>query len=137
VGESSEHFKLVRAIRAYIAQAFTSHRGLAYFVDSVESTRESKPPRILGHVPDVYVVDVPTTFTIIGEAKTIRDIQTERSREQIAAFLEFLALRPNSTFILAVPLPATIIARTIINSSLVRACPSPIRVIVLDDSRVY
>ena len=62
-----------------------------------------QPPMIGGFKPDVFAQDVPATFRVIGEAKTANDFQEERSTRQISAFLDHLALYPNSCFYLAVP----------------------------------
>ena len=56
--------------------------------DAVCPVRGERPPRIEGYVPDVFVTDVPTTTTLIGEAKTQQDIETDHSRRQIFAFSE-------------------------------------------------
>ncbi|MGA8610697.1 MAG: hypothetical protein WB760_03065 [Xanthobacteraceae bacterium] len=63
----------------------------------------NQPPMIGGHKPDVFAQDVPETFRVIGEAKTPNDFKDDRSMRQIAAFLDHLALYPNTSFYLAVP----------------------------------
>ena len=42
-------------------------------------------------------------MTVIGEAKTARDLETNHSHKQIMSFLEYLVHTPNGLFILAVP----------------------------------
>ena len=68
-----------------------------------------------GYVPDVFVTDVPITTTLIGEAKTRRDLETDRSRRQITAFLSYLANTPQGIFVLSVPMLAGTTARHILS----------------------
>ena len=62
-----------------------------------------RPATIGGYIPDVFASDVPATFQVVGEAKTSADLETKRSRRQIIAFLDHLALYERSSFYLAVP----------------------------------
>jgi hypothetical protein len=127
----------VDAIRKRVEAECATINAVAIFVDSIQASKDSRPPRIQGFVPDIYVVDVPTTFTIIGEAKTGSDLQSERSRKQIAAFLEFVAYRANGMFILAVPLPFGATARAMVDAMLNVLAQQPKSVIVLSESVVY
>jgi hypothetical protein len=132
VSESTQHLRLVRSILAYLEREFADLAGFAIFDDTAEPSRAEKPPRINGYVPDVYVVDVPTYTTIIGEAKTRRDLERERSREQIAAFLEYLSHRPNGVFVLAVPLEAAATARGLVAAASGGQKAPMTRVVILD-----
>ena len=96
--------------------------------------RGERPPPIGGFVPDVYAIDVPTTVTIVGEAKTRRDLETAHSQAQIAAFLDFLSVTANGVFILSVPLTAGATARRIVQASHHRSRRGDTtQVIVLDE----
>ena len=86
MSESPQHLRLVRAILTYVGREFPDATALAVFDDTAVSASGERPPRINGYVPDVYAADVPPSMTIIGEAKTRRDLETARSREQIASF---------------------------------------------------
>ena len=83
-------------------------------------------------MPDVYATDVPTTRTLIGEAKTRRDLETDHSRQQIEAFLGHLAHTPNGIFVLSVPLAATATARRQVAELMQRVPPSETRTVILD-----
>lgn len=83
-------------------------------------------------MPDVYATDVPTTRTLIGEAKTRQDLETNHSRQQIEAFLGYLAFTPKGVFILSVPLAAAATARRQVAELARRVPPSETQVIVLD-----
>ena len=56
-----------------------------------------------GYKPDVFAHNLPSTFQVIGEAKTVNDFKDERTERQIKAFLDHLALYSNASFYLAVP----------------------------------
>jgi hypothetical protein len=132
--ESASHARLVQFILSHIDREFGSLSDIAVKEDNALSLRGERPPMIGGYVPDVYVTNVPTTFTIIGEAKTRKDLETEHSQAQVRAFLDFLAHTPGGVFILSVPLAAAATARRIINIAS-REVPSPTKTIVLDGMR--
>lgn len=66
--------------------------------------------------PDLYASDFPITYRIVGEAKTLADLQSDRSKKQIAAFLDHLALYPKSALYIAVPLVAAAAARHLLRT---------------------
>ena len=112
--ESATHASLVQALIVYAEREFGSFAQVAVQNDAVRPLRGERPPKIEGHVPDVFVTDVPTTMTLIGEAKTQRDIDTEHSRQQIFAFLSYLSKTPQGIFVLSVPFGAGAMARRVL-----------------------
>jgi hypothetical protein len=100
LAESSKHAALVQIIISYIGR---EHAQLGIVNDLSSPLRAEKPSRIDGFVPDVYAFDAPLTTVIIGEAKTQDDLETERSRKQMAGFLSYLGLQKTGIFIVAVP----------------------------------
>ena len=100
LAESSKHTALVEVILRYISR---EHAGLGIINDLSSPLYAEKPNRIGGYVPDVYAFDAPLTKIVIGEAKTQDDLETERSRKQLAAFLSYLGLQQTGIFVLAVP----------------------------------
>lgn len=101
-GESDIHKRLVHHLAQYVRERHDTDGNLALFFDG-NATGGERPRRIEGHLPDLSAFDVPKTFTIIGEAKTTRDIETVRSQRQIRTFMDHLALQKRSFFYLAVP----------------------------------
>ena len=101
--ESTRHARLVKAIIFHLEKRIGTLTEIMIRDDSVRPLRGERPPRLPRFMPDVYATDVPTTKTMIGEAKTARDLETDHSHKQIASFLEHLSHTPNSLFILAVP----------------------------------
>ncbi len=116
MAESLQHLQLVRAILDYIGREHREIGYLAVLHDLPGVLRGDKPPRIAGFVPDVYAVNVPSTMTIIGEAKTQRDLETEHSRAQVRAFIEFLSSKDKGVLVIAVPWQAVPRARAIIGN---------------------
>lgn len=104
--ESQRHIQLVRLLTDYIACRHGRNPGLCVYSDRSESRRDEKPRSVEGFVPDVLAITVPSSFTIIGEAKTYTDLGTPHTRSQVRAFLRFLQYCANPQFILAVPPPA-------------------------------
>jgi len=87
-------------------------------------------------MPDVYATDVPTTMTLIGEAKTAADLDTRHSRAQIAAFLQYLAHTPGGLFILAVPVSVKPRARWVLRELCRPLGALTLQAEVIDDSAV-
>jgi hypothetical protein len=132
--ESATHADLVQAIVAYAARTLGPLSAIAVREDAVRPLRGERPPRIGGYTPDVHATDVPTTTTLIGEAKTKQDLETEHSRRQISAFLKYLAVTPHGIFVLAVPLAAGASARRLLAELQAPFSGSSTSIIVLDGS---
>lgn len=130
--ESATHADLVRSIVAFAAWELGPMTSIAVREDAVRPIRGEKPPRIGGYTPDVHAVDVPTTKTLVGEAKTQTDLERDHTRRQVAAFLEYLAETPNGIFVLAVPLAARATARRLIAELNAPFANEGTRLVVLD-----
>ena len=114
-GESAQHVYLVETLIETVERRHRPPRGLMIFADHHRFGAD-RPPTIGGFTPDVFASDVPSTFRVVGEAKTPSDLETERSRRQITAFLDHLTLYEGSTFYLAVPFFTAPRARFILKS---------------------
>lgn len=101
-GESLHHVRLVEILIRHVELHFRPVGGLLLLADH-HRFGGNRPGRIEGYTPDVVASDLPTTFEIVGEAKTPADMDTERSKRQLQAFLDYLCVRPGSVFLLAVP----------------------------------
>ena len=130
--ESAAHARLVRAILEHIDRHLASLTEISIREDSASALRGERPPVVGGFVPDVYAVNVPTTMTVIGEAKTRHDLETAHSLDQIEAFLRYLSLTGAGIFILSVPLTAGATARRIVNATTTALGNPSTQVIVLD-----
>jgi len=124
------HARLVQQLIAHVKRVHVPERGLLVLADH-ESFGRNSPPRINGFTPDLFASDLPATFEILGEAKTMGDLQTDRSHRQIAAFLDYLAVRASSRFYLCVP-PLSKVRATSILRSLMRPEHESVLVEVLD-----
>lgn len=132
--ESSVHADLVQKIITFAGRELGALATIVVREDAVRPVRGERPPRIGGFTPDVYATDVPTTRTLIGEAKTRTDLENEHSRQQISAFLEYLAHTEGGMFVLAVPLAAGATARRLLSELGGCLQPMPPRLLVLDGS---
>ena len=132
--ESATHAGLVQAVIAYVKHEFGDLAEFAIREDAVRPVRGERPPMIEGYVPDVFATDVPTTMTLIGEAKTQQDIETDHSRRQISAFLSYLSKTPNGVFVLSVPLAAGAMARRLLAEINWPFASATTRTVVLDRS---
>lgn len=130
--ESETHAGLVQTVIAFAEREFGSLIEIAVREDAVRPLRGERPPRIEGYTPDVHASDVPTTRTLIGEAKTRADLEREHSRRQISAFLRYLANTTGGVFVLAVPLVAGATARRLVAELNAPYVSSATRIVVLD-----
>ena len=132
--ESSAHAALVRTIVQFALRELGPLADIAIRDDAVNPIRHEKPPRIDRYVPDVFATDVPTTRTLIGEAKTLRDIETDHTRRQVSTFLNYLSKTPGGVFVLSVSLQGRAPAQRLLNE-LRRPHPGlTTRTVVLDPS---
>jgi hypothetical protein len=98
---------------SYVRDEYHAYQ-LAIFHDLPALLGAEKPPRIGGFLPDLYAVDAPPSITILGEAKTAEDLETEHSRKQLTAFLTFLQLQSNGILVVAVPWQARARAKNLV-----------------------
>ena len=121
-GESALHVRLVERLISTIEAQHGTRLNMMILADHHRYGHD-RPPQIGGYTPDLYASNVPTTFRIIGEAKTASDLKSDRSQMQIEAFLDHLALYSQSEFYLVVPWPVVARARNLVKS-LRRPAPS-------------
>jgi len=89
--ESYEHITIVKRVLAYVETEYAAVGTLRALTDLPGDKLPTRPPIIGGYIPDVFCTDTPATMTVIGEAKTSKDLQTHRSLQQIATFYDHLA----------------------------------------------
>ena len=130
MAESTKHSALVHTIIKYIGR---EHTQCGILHDLSSAIGAEKPSRIDGFVPDVYAFDAPLTTVIIGEAKTQKDLETERSRKQMTAFLSFLGLQGTGIFILAVPWHLKRSAAVIVEKIRRETGATSVKTVMLDD----
>ena len=99
-GESATHIRLVEYLIDQIRRDFGQGQDLAIFADH-RSYGGDQPLQIGNYKPDVYAHDVPCTFRVLGEAKTVGDLETKRTELQVEAFLDHLSIYPSSKFYFA------------------------------------
>jgi hypothetical protein len=129
-GESLVHVRLIEYLVVHVRRMHYPPRGLLLLADH-HAFGTNRPPSISGFTPDLFASDLPATFEVLGEAKTPLDLETERSVRQISAFLDHLAVRPESSFYLSVPAFSKARAQAFLNR-LIRDQHRTIRIEVVD-----
>lgn len=114
-GESATHIRLVEHLIERIRHDFGQGKDLAVFADH-RSYGGDQPLMVGNHKPDVYAHDVPCTFRVLGEAKTIGDLETKRTRLQLEAFIDHLSLHPTPIFYFATTWTGGPIARRLLKT---------------------
>lgn len=132
MGESASHARLRMALLIWAEHEFGTDACAAALLDGPDTKPGCFPPNIGGYVPDMYL-HVPGTNThAIGEAKTIRDIETRHSREQYVTYLRHLALYQNSILVIAVPWEVVNQAKSLLWSIQKRNNISNVELVFLD-----
>ena len=114
MSESLNHLELVDRMIGYVEREYRPAYELVIFHDKPSVIGGEKPPRIGGYQPDLYATDTPVSIIILGEAKTEDDLETEHSRNQLIAYLRFLAWQPRGVLVLAVPWQASATATNVL-----------------------
>jgi hypothetical protein len=114
-GETLAHVRLVEFLIAFVERRLQGQANVLVLADHHRFGTD-RPPQLGGFTPDVFACDVPATFRIVGEAKTLGDLESERSIRQLGAFLAHLALYSESSLYIAVPWLAAPKARMILKA---------------------
>lgn len=101
MGVSESHLRLVDELEAYIKKEYTSYHGLIIYKDSPSSTQAV--PKIGNAVPDVLGRSFDPELTVVGEAKTIDDVERDHSIKQYTEYLKFCSAGENRKLVFAVP----------------------------------
>lgn len=117
---STQHERLVAHMIRWIEERYSGRGDLCLYADHIDWLANSKPYAIDGYIPDVYGVGVSWPLTVVGEAETARSIDDPHAAEQISAFIEFLAPRPNPVLVIATPWAAVPRARSLVRNALRR-----------------
>jgi hypothetical protein len=101
MAESEIHRKLVRLIYDWAKENVPKDDFLSATVDLPEfSMNENlRPPNLANSIPDFFI-GTPN-ITVVGEAKTAGDFQTNHSIKQYENYLEFLNGKKNNFLIMA------------------------------------
>jgi len=135
MSETIAHTRLVGIIVDWVKSEYSHTPGFCLFCDCPTVLETEKPSPIEGFFPDVCGAATPPAVTVLGEAKTLPDLESPRSYQQIQAFLRFLAARPQPTFVVAVPWSAKTTAKNIIARAKLETDTQSVRVHFLTDQR--
>lgn len=102
-------------------------------IDSVGSQSHNRPPSIDGHVPDAYVMLDEQGRVVIGEAKSMRDLENSHTEAQVTAFLRRCGMVEGSAFILAVPWPIERLAGGLLANFRLRERSRHVETVVLSE----
>ncbi len=114
MGESAIHIMLVEHMAEWVADELLGGDAAAVLLDLPSKGPSGRPPAINGHIPDLYVDEKTSSLLVVGEAKTARDLESERSEKQISAFLEYCALHTNVLVVGAVPWDRSRLAQSLL-----------------------
>ncbi len=93
--------QLVNCLGEWIQEcAFLGHDPIVY-LDTPDSSRQEMPLTFDGHRPDVLGQNGRSGREIIGEAKTPKDLDTDRSQRQIQSFLKRAAESHERAFVIS------------------------------------
>ena len=125
---------MVAVLHSYIADRFCEGNRDRVLTDSVVGKSPDRPPSIAGYVPDTYVMLDELGRVVIGEAKSLRDLENSHTEAQVTAFLRRCSLADGSALILAVPWPIERLARALLTNLRAREGLSHVETVVLSDA---
>ncbi len=125
---------MIAILHSYIADRFCEGRGERVFTDSVSNESRTRPPSIEGYVPDAYVMLNEQGRVVIGEAKSMGDLENSHTEAQVTAFLRRCGMAEDSVFMLAVPWPVERLARALITNLSVREGLPHVETLVLSEA---
>ena len=124
---------MVAILHSYISDRFCEGLGERVLTDSIGSQSPNRPPPIEGYVPDTYVMLDHQGRVVIGEAKSMGDLENSHTEAQVTAFLRRCGMAEGSAFILAVPWPIERLAGALLTSLRVRQGLPQVETIVLSE----
>lgn len=132
MGESNNHIQLVEELVSWIARTYLDGDKGYLLIDHPQYAACNKPHKINGYVPDVFTASAPNGQTIIGEAKTKRDVDRPHSVEQIKAFLRYCSNHENAVFVFASPWSMSRYAKALLRRLQQHTNASMVTVIVIE-----
>lgn len=103
MSESDHHRSLVKALGHDIASDVVWNKQPVVYIDLQDGISFKPPPNIGGNRPDVYVRDISSGRTVIGEAKTANDIDNQHTCDQLVSYFEYLLTQPDGELWMGVP----------------------------------
>jgi hypothetical protein len=72
---------------------------------NISTIKPPVPPKIMNHKPDIVGENISGNYCI-GEAKTINDLKSKRTKQQLLDFCDFVNLYEGNYLIIGIPLSA-------------------------------
>ncbi len=98
---SESHVRLVHQLERYVRETYKDQ--ILIYTDNPDPNIRAKVPIIGGIIPDLYARCFSPDLIILGEAKTINDIDSRHSVSQYEQYLRYCRATPHSVLIFAVP----------------------------------
>ena len=99
---SRSHIFLVDCLEQYIKSEFDNKQNSIIYVDKPNSLFKDRIPFIGNAIPDLYARCYNPDIVIIGEAKTLNDVENPHSLQQYREYLSFCD-KGNAKLVFAVP----------------------------------
>lgn len=103
MSESDLHRRLVYALSGDISNDVGWDKPPIVYVDLLDGVSGEPPPNISANRPDVFVRDISTSRTVIGEAKTTNDIDNQHTCDQLTSYFEYLSSQSEGELWMGVP----------------------------------
>ena len=96
---------MVKYLYDWVVQCSCFSEGMRpkILTDSRQFSQSGKPPRLNGHIPDLFVAKHSGRGAIVGEAKTAQDLENPHTHAQLVAYMSWCDQRGDSLLVVAVP----------------------------------
>lgn len=125
---------MVGILHSYIADRFCQGHQDRVLSDSARVDTLGRPPAIAGYVPDAYVLLSEEGRVVIGEAKSMRDLENRHTDAQLTAFLTRCDTAHGSVLVLAVPWPVERLAKALLTNLQTREGFPGVETVVLSEA---
>ena len=132
MSESEEHRLLVLAMRDMLSVLYPNGRSV---VDVQFAPGHAVPPQIGNFRPDLFIQSHDTT--IIGEAKTNKDLGRRHTYDQVACFISHLERSSNGLFVLSASGRGADFAKTVLRFACRDFKSSGVRLAVFDEQDLW
>lgn len=116
MGISQSHIRLVDELKYYVNVEHGKTGNCIIYLDNPNTPNWQKIPKIGDTIPDLYARCFNPDLIILGEAKTINDVENPHSIFQYKHYLLFCNQNKNTHLIFAVPWTAVSCLRNTIRN---------------------
>lgn len=100
---SYDHELMVKGLTVWAKSKESPFENCQLYSDCTLIPKYEMPPILNGFRPDIFAISKDNTAFLVGDAKTSTDVESNRTREQLTGFIEWLSSKEMGYIVLGVP----------------------------------